>query len=166
MAIRDAACDSKIQALEYTGDCKNFNWDWYTNFHVEQHNVKSSLVTYGFTDYTNAQKVLYLIDGIKTANLETCIETITTNDVLREYFGRAARHIMDFLVRQKARNPNRNISGFNTDRGGGRGKSGREGDGGGQGTQGGRGEGATGGSHSGIPPQADFDKCSRITLHQ
>ena len=59
---------------------------------------------------THAQKVRYLIDGIKTANLETCIETITTNDALREDFFRTARHIMDFLVRQKARNPNHNIS--------------------------------------------------------
>ena len=84
------------------GDRKNFNWDQYTNLHVEQHNVKSSIVTHGFNYYTDAQKVHYLIDGIKTANLETCIETITTNDALREDFGCAARHIMDFLVIQEA----------------------------------------------------------------
>ena len=82
---------------------------------------------------------------------------------MREGFGRAARHIMDFLVRQKARNPNRNISGVNTGRGGGGGKSGRGGDGGGLGTQGGQGEGATGGSCIVIPPQADVDKCYHIT---
>ena len=63
----------KIQALEYTGDCKNFNWDWYTNLYVEQNNVKYSLVTYGFTYYTGAHKVRYILDGIKTANIETCI---------------------------------------------------------------------------------------------
>ena len=80
------------------GDGKNFNWDKYTNLHVDQHNVKSLLVTHGFTDYTDAQKVCCLIDSIKTANLETCIETITTNNALREDFGRAAYHIMDFLV--------------------------------------------------------------------
>ena len=67
--------------------------------------MKSSLVTHGFTDYNDAQKVRYLIDGFKTANIETCIETITTNNALREYFGRAAHHIMEILVRQKARNP-------------------------------------------------------------
>ena len=100
-------------------------------FHSSLPLPKSSLVTHGFTDYTNAQKVCYLIDGINTANLETCIETITTNDALSEDFGRIARHIMDFLVRQKARNPKRNISGVNTDQGGGGGKSGRGGDGGG-----------------------------------
>ena len=84
LAIRDAACDSKIRALKYTGDHKNFNWYRYTNLHVEQHNVNSSIITHGFTDFTDAQKACYLIDGIKTANLETCIETITTNDALRE----------------------------------------------------------------------------------
>ena len=62
-------------------------------------NVKSSLVTHGFNDYTDAQKVLYMIVGINIANPETCIETITTNDALREDFGHAALHIMDFLVR-------------------------------------------------------------------
>ena len=163
LAIRDAACDSNIRDLEYTGDQNNFNWDWYTNLHVKQHNVKSSLVTHGFTDYIDDQKFRYLIDGIKTANLETCIQTITTNDDLRENFGCAACHIMDFLVRQKAPNPNRNISGVNTGRGGYGFKSGRGGNGGGRGTQGGRGEGDTGGSRSGIPPQADVDKCSHIT---
>ena len=112
--IRDDLCDSKIRAFEYTGDRKNFNWDCYTNLYVNQNNVKYSLVTHGFTDYTDAQKVCYLIDGIKTANIETCIEMITTNDALREDFGRAACHIMDLLVRQKSRNPNRNISGVNT----------------------------------------------------
>ena len=137
LAICDAACDSKIRSLEYTGDRNNFNWDRYTNLHVDQHNVKSSLATHGFTDYNDAQKVRYLIDGIKTANIETCIETITTNDALREDFGRATRHIMDFLVIQKARNPNHNISGVSTGRGGGGEKSGRGGYGGGPGTQGG-----------------------------
>ena len=80
-----------------------------------------------------------------------------------EDFGHAARQIMDFLVRQKAQNPNSNISGVSTGRGGGGGKSGRERDGGGRGTQGGRDEGATERPHSGIPPQADVDKCSHIT---
>ena len=87
--------------------------------------MKSSLVTHGFNDYTDAQKVLYMIGGIKIANPETCIETITTNDALREDFGHAALHIMDFLVRQKNPNPNRNISDVNTGRGGGEGKSGQ-----------------------------------------
>ena len=131
LAFHDASCDIKIRPLEYTGDQKNFNWDRYTNLHVEQHNVKSSLVTHGFTDYTDAQKVRYLIDGIKTSYLETCIETIMTNDDLCEDFGHAARHVMDFLVIQKAKNSNSNISGVNTGRDGGGGKSGRGGDGGG-----------------------------------
>ena len=161
--IHDNVCDSKIRALEYMCDQKKFNWDWYTNLYVEQHNVKSSLVTPGFSDYTDAKKVCYMIDGIKTANLETCIETITTNDALHENFGRTARHIMDFLVREKSQNPNRNISGVNTGRCGGGGKSGQGGGSGGRGTQGGRDEGATGGSRSSIPPQADVDKCSYIT---
>ena len=99
--------------------------------------MKSSLVIHGFTDYTDAQKFCYLIDRIKTANIETCIETITTNNALREDFGRAAPHIMDLLVRQKAQNPNRNIYGVNTGRGGGGGNIGQGRDGGVRGTQGG-----------------------------
>ena len=34
LVICDSACDSKIRALEYTDDRKNFNWDQYTNLHV------------------------------------------------------------------------------------------------------------------------------------
>ena len=33
--ICDATCDNKIRALEYTGDHKNFNWNWYNNLHVK-----------------------------------------------------------------------------------------------------------------------------------
>ena len=85
--------------------------------------MKSSLVTYGFNDYTDAQKACYLIDGIKTANLETCIETITTKDALREDLAALISHY-GFPCQTEGPKPQSQHLRINTGQGGGRGKSG------------------------------------------
>ena len=106
-----------------------------------------------------------MIKGIKTNIVDTCLSNIRGSEVLRDDFASAARHVADFIVTMKSRDiiRNHNISGFDTDQGGGGGQGREGGPGrGGQSGGGGRsGGGVVGGS--GIPPQDAVDSCNHIT---
>ena len=54
---RDAVCETTIGRLEYQSEKKSFNWEKYTNLHVDQHNIKATLYSHGFNDWSEAQKV-------------------------------------------------------------------------------------------------------------
>ena len=46
----NATCEATIGHLDYHVENKNFNWEKYTNLHVEQNNIKTKLTTHGFND--------------------------------------------------------------------------------------------------------------------
>ena len=77
MGHRDAACETTIGRLEYHGEKKSFNWEKYTNLHVEQHNIKATLTSHGSNNLPEAKKVCYLIKGIKTNLVDTCLANIS-----------------------------------------------------------------------------------------
>ena len=54
---RDAACETTIGYLEYHCEKKIFNWEKYTNLHVEHHTIKATMTAHGFNDWSEAHKV-------------------------------------------------------------------------------------------------------------
>ena len=101
---------------------------------VEQNNIKATLTTHGFNDCSQAQKVSYLIKGIKTNLVYTCLTNASGSEFLCDDFALAARHVAEFLMIMKSRDlgSNHNILGVDTDQGGGSGRwrEGRPGNGG------------------------------------
>ena len=105
--------------------------------HVWQHNVKATLTANGCNDWSEGQKVRYLIIVINTKIVGAFFANISGLEVLCDDFDVAARHVNDFLVIMNYRDPviNHNISDVENDqgdgssrgRGGGPGRGGRGG---------------------------------------
>ena len=125
---RNASCETTIGRLEYHGEKKSFNWEKYTNLHVEQNGIKSTLTDHGFNYWSEAQKSRYLIKLINTNLLDTCLSNTSRSETLHDDFSAAARNVADFLVITNFCGPGShfNISGVDTDQGvdGGRGRGG------------------------------------------
>ena len=130
---------------------------------MDQHNVKDIMTAHGFNYWSEVQKVLYMINGIKTHLVDTFIANISGSSVLRDDFDAAACHVADFIVIMKSREPhiNQNISGVDTEQGGGGGRGCGGGLGLGRGGQGGGGRISRG--RRGIPPQYAVGACTHIT---
>jgi hypothetical protein len=60
---------TKLQSFKY-GDCKNFNFDKYMNFYIEQHNQHADLQEYGVAPLAKNLKTLLFQDGIKDPSLD------------------------------------------------------------------------------------------------
>ncbi len=67
---------TKLQSLRYEGDCKNFNFDKYTNLHVEQHNQHAELQEYGVAPLAENLKTLWFQEGIRDPSLNAVKESI------------------------------------------------------------------------------------------
>ena len=121
---RNVMCETKIGRLEYYGKKKSFNWEKYTNLHVEQYNIKDTLTAHGFNYWSEAQKVRYLVKRIQINLVNTCPANISGSAALHDDLAAVARHVPDFLIIINFRDPcsNRNISGVDTDRDGGGGR--------------------------------------------
>ena len=100
---------------------------------MEQHNIKSTLTSHGYYDWTVQQKARLLFQGIKKKDIEHCINQIQTKG-LRDYFAGATCHASNYLLVYKAcdRGNNHQISGIETC-GGGQGSDHGRGRGGGLG---------------------------------
>ncbi len=70
---------TKLQSFKYKGDCKNFNFDKYTNLHIEQHNQHADLQEYGVAPLTKNLKTLWFQYGIKDSSLDAVKASINTN---------------------------------------------------------------------------------------
>ena len=83
---------------------------------MDYHNIKATLTSHGFNAWSEAQKVCYLIIGIKTNIVDTCLANISGSVALRDDFAAVVSHVDDFLVIMKYCDPgiNRNISGVET----------------------------------------------------
>ena len=120
---------------------------------LERHNIKATMTAHGLNDWSEAQKVFYLIKRIKINIFETYIANSSGSADLHDEFSAAARYVADFLVIIKSHDPgsNRNILGVDTDQGGDGGW--RSGEGPGHRIQGGGGGHSRGRGGNGVLPQ-------------
>ena len=169
LTLRNVALEKTIDALEYRGEVKNFDWRRYTDKHIDCHNIKAAIASHdGFVDWTEDEKVRKLWAGIKCADIDTCVTHMLTVPALAEDFRACVLFVTDFIATSKSRRgTQRNISELGRGgRGGGGGRGGRNGGG-----RAGRGQGTGRGGHGGRtqareggrPPQPEVDKCTHIT---
>ena len=59
-----------LQNLDYNGEKKNWNFDKYQAYHLEQNNISVGLEGHGYSGIDDHDKVRYFINGIKNDNLE------------------------------------------------------------------------------------------------
>ncbi len=156
-----------LDKLSYYGERRNFTIDEFRRRHVEQHNILTSLVRYGFSGIDGHAKVRYALKGIKYSPLEVVKATVLSRDDLRQDFDSTMNLMCDAVRNQQGtRDDTRNVSEFGRGPGGG---------GGGDGGRGGkyrkkfkgRGPGKKRGGGGGNPSdygasQEEVNKCTHI----
>ena len=84
---------------------------------MEQHNIKVTLTAHVFNDWSDPQKSFFFIKGIITNLVDNFLANISRSAALCDEFSAAERHVADFFVIIKSRDPgsNHNTSGIETD---------------------------------------------------
>jgi hypothetical protein len=79
-----SAVETKLTGTLYNGEKKIFTWETYAQIHFEQHSVLNGLKDYGYTRIDDSSKVLHLLKGIKTIELDVCKTQVMAIPSLRD----------------------------------------------------------------------------------
>ena len=146
-----------ITELKYYGEKRHSTWSKYTAKHKELHVAAAILAQQGYSDFTEREKVTYLVDGVQTNELDVPLNIINASATMRSNFEEAQMHVAEHIRLRKGRElGNRNASALTTQ--GGRGRGGGRGDLGGRGS----GRGGRGGPRKPLTDEAAM-KCTWIT---
>ena len=66
-----------IRSLTYHGEKSKAKWHDYVVAHKRCHEIQVGLEEHNFHNFTNREKVTFLLDGIKVNTLEAPISSIT-----------------------------------------------------------------------------------------
>ena len=149
---------STLRAAHYGGEKRNFKFENYVNLHRAAHNRLIPLKESDGTAYRGlmeSEKVSFLLGGIKTDSLNSCVASIIGSHEMTNDFDKAVKFIQDYIRNTQAQsgfggNNNRNISEVGSSRAGG-------------GGGGGVARGNPNGRKSRAFTQAEVDKCTHIT---
>ena len=92
------ACFQKIRRditeLTYFGEKRSSNWSKFVSKHKEL-NVSSSLIADlgEYSDFSESEEVTYLVQGVKTNDLDVPLNIISSNDLMRSNFEAAQQHV-------------------------------------------------------------------------
>ena len=94
--------ESKLKTTTYLGEKKRWTFERYVRQQVDQHAILTGLVEHGYMGIDNRSKVRYLMDGIKTRELDTVKTQILANANLRNDFGACVTLFNDFLTQLRS----------------------------------------------------------------
>jgi hypothetical protein len=150
-----SAIVTKLQPFKYKGDCKNFNFDKYKNFHIEQHNQYADLQEYGVAPLAKKLKTLWFQDGIKDSSLNAVKASINANHANFTDFDSVKYAYVEFKRTQNLTNDPRTRQVASVAHGG---------RGGGSNQDHGQGPQTSDKRQKGLVPQAEVDKQTHIVL--
>ena len=129
--------ERKLASTTYAGEKKRWNFEKYVKAHMDQHQIIESLVEHGHAGIDARSKTRWLLDGIKSQDLDVVKTQILANPTLRADFTGCVTLYKDFLAQKATSNPMQEvtISGVGTGAEGGQFKKKRVGGQGGQGGQ-------------------------------
>jgi hypothetical protein len=78
--------------------------------HTEQHSVLNGLKDYGYAGIDDSSKVLHLLKGIKTTELDVFKAHVVASPSLRDDFAAIVELYSTFIKQLKAENPQLNVS--------------------------------------------------------
>ena len=86
-----------IRSLAYFGERSKTKWHNYVVAHKRCHKIQLGLEEHNFHDFTNREKVTFLLDGIRVNTLEAPILSITMDSSYREDFEKAQLQITECI---------------------------------------------------------------------
>ena len=89
--------EERLQSVSYTGEGRRWNFEKYVKVQVEQHQILEDLTRHGYAGIDPRSKVRYLLNGIKTKDLETVKSRILSDTTLRSDFDASVNLFQDFI---------------------------------------------------------------------
>ena len=111
--------ERKLQTTSYTGEGRRWNFKKYVQTHVNQHQILTDLTRHGYTGIDPRSKVRYLMDGIKTKELNHVKTRIMSDTGLRSDFEASVNLFQDFIKQDHAEPRQSHISALERESGGG-----------------------------------------------
>jgi len=78
--------------LKYYGEKRHSTWAKYTAKHKELR-VTAILAEQGYSNFTEREKVTYLVDGVQTNELDVPLNIINASTTMRSNFEEAQMHV-------------------------------------------------------------------------
>ena len=94
--------EKKLAMTTYTGERRRWTFEKYVTLHKDQHSTLEGLTEHGYAGIDERSKVHYLLDGIKTDNLNIIKGQILATATLRNDFDACVTLFRDYLLQVKA----------------------------------------------------------------
>ena len=93
--------ERKLTRTTYEGEKKRWNFEKFTNVHMNAHHTLEGLTRYGYAGIDERSKVRYLIDGVKTPSLDAVKTRIMSDAALRGNFSGCVTLYRDMIEQQQ-----------------------------------------------------------------
>lgn len=104
------SAEKKLATTSYSGEGRNWNFEKYVTTHVAQHSILEDLVQHGYSGIDARSKVRYLLDGIRTKELDTVKSMVLASNDLRNNFAESVALFQDFVKQRQTSMRDVNIS--------------------------------------------------------
>ena len=94
--------ENKLKNTTYTGEQRRWNFEKYVKIHVDQHDILEGLTRHGYAGIDPRSKVRFLLDGIKTKELDSVKAMIWSSADLRSDFDACVNLCQDFIAQNVA----------------------------------------------------------------
>ncbi len=95
------SAERKLTRTTYEGEKKRWNFEKFTNVHMNAHHTLEGLTRYGYAGIDERSKVRYLIDGVKTPSLDAVKTRIMSDAALRGNFSGCVTLYRDMIEQQQ-----------------------------------------------------------------
>jgi len=99
---QSAASEKALAMISYNGERRHWNFDNYVTAQKKHHQIWQGLVCYGYSGIDPTTKVRYLMDGIKTKELDVPTGQILGNPMLCSDFDGSVTLYKDFINQSKS----------------------------------------------------------------
>jgi len=100
--IQSGAAECKLQQTTYSGKQRQWNFEQYSKLHKDQHTILTDLTAHGYAGIDERSKVRYLMNGIKTTDLDLVKTQIMASAPLRNDFDGCVALFKDFISTREA----------------------------------------------------------------
>lgn len=92
-----AGAEKILAEATYNGEGRRWDFEKYTNLHLQQHTILSELVAHGYSGIDERSKVRYFIAGIKTDKLEHVKVKVLADPEFRQSFDKTKQLYQDYI---------------------------------------------------------------------
>ena len=96
--------ESKLTSTIYDGEKRRWNFEKYVKVHVDQHAILEGLVEHGYSGIDQRSKVRYLMNGIRTRELDPVKTRILSDATLRNDFDACVNLYKDYITQNPSLN--------------------------------------------------------------